>query len=44
LQQIHDLALKAGILERPIAMQDLIDRRFIPPEIKPAKIAVEQER
>ncbi len=34
LQQIHDMALKAGILERPIEMKDLIDRRFIPLSIK----------
>jgi NitT/TauT family transport system substrate-binding protein len=41
LQEIHDMALKAGILERPIEMKDLIDRRFIPVEIKGAKIAVQ---
>jgi NitT/TauT family transport system substrate-binding protein len=40
LQQIHDMALKAGILERPIEMKDLIDRSFIPAEIKPASISV----
>jgi NitT/TauT family transport system substrate-binding protein len=34
LQQIHDMALKARILERPIDMKDLIDRRFIPLSIK----------
>ncbi|HKQ74327.1 MAG TPA: ABC transporter substrate-binding protein [Blastocatellia bacterium] len=38
LQQIHDMALKAGILEKPIEMKDLIDRSFIPAEIKPANI------
>jgi NitT/TauT family transport system substrate-binding protein len=41
LQQIHDMALKAGILERPIEMKDLIDRSFIPKEIKPASIVVQ---
>ena len=41
LQQIHDMALKAGILEKPIAMKDLIDRSFIPKEIKPASIVVQ---
>jgi hypothetical protein len=41
MQQIHDMALKAGILEKPIAMKDLIDRSFIPKEIKPASIAVQ---
>src|SRR5262249_61199540 len=38
LQKIHDMALKAGILEKPIDMKDLIDRSFIPTEIKPASI------
>ncbi|HAF14033.1 MAG TPA: nitrate ABC transporter substrate-binding protein [Blastocatellia bacterium] len=40
LQKINDMAVKAGILERPIAMKDLIDRQFIPLEIKPANIDV----
>jgi NitT/TauT family transport system substrate-binding protein len=40
LQRIHDMALKAGILERPINMKDLIDRQFIPASIKPADISV----
>jgi NitT/TauT family transport system substrate-binding protein len=40
LQQIHDMALKARILEKPIDMKDLIDRSFIPTEIKPAAINV----
>ncbi len=39
LQQIHDMALKAGILQKPIAMKDLVDREFIPKNIKPAQIA-----
>lgn len=38
LRRIHDMALKAGILERPIEMKDLIDRSFIPAEIKAAQI------
>ncbi|HVF88077.1 MAG TPA: ABC transporter substrate-binding protein [Pyrinomonadaceae bacterium] len=41
LQQIHDMAIKAGILEKPIAMKDLIDRQFIPEDIKPADITVQ---
>jgi len=41
LQQIHDMAIKAGILEKPIAMKDLIDRQFIPEYIKPADITVQ---
>jgi len=38
MQRIHDMAIKAGILERPIDMKDLLDRRFIPKVIKAAKI------
>jgi NitT/TauT family transport system substrate-binding protein len=44
LQKIHDMALKAGILERPISMKDLIDRQFIPPDIKPAPITVDRRQ
>lgn len=40
LQQIHDMAVAAGILERPIAMSDLIERRFIPDVIDVADIAM----
>jgi NitT/TauT family transport system substrate-binding protein len=40
LERIATMALRAGILERPIAMGDLIDRRFIPPQIEPARIQV----
>jgi NitT/TauT family transport system substrate-binding protein len=40
LQQIHDMALKSHILDKPIEMKDLIDRSFIPAEIKPAAINV----
>jgi NitT/TauT family transport system substrate-binding protein len=42
LKEIHDMALKAGILERPIRMEDLVDRSFIPPDIEPADITVEE--
>lgn len=42
LQRIHDMAVKAGILERPILMKDLIDRQFIPTDIKPANIEVKE--
>jgi NitT/TauT family transport system substrate-binding protein len=38
LQQIHDMAIKTGILERPIKMSDLVDRQFIPQDIKAADI------
>jgi len=41
LQQIHDMGMKAGILEKPVDMEDLIDRQFIPADIKPANITVQ---
>lgn len=41
LQQIHDMALKSRILEKPIEMKDLIDRSFIPKDIKAAPITVQ---
>jgi hypothetical protein len=34
------MAIKAGILRQSIAMRDLIDRQFIPADIKPANIDV----
>jgi hypothetical protein len=34
------MAIKAGILEKPIAMTDLLDRSFIPAEIRAAAIDV----
>jgi NitT/TauT family transport system substrate-binding protein len=40
MQKIGDMALKAGILEKPVSITDLIDRSFIPKDIKPAKIDV----
>jgi NitT/TauT family transport system substrate-binding protein len=41
LQKINDLAVKTGILQKPIAMSDLIDRQFIPPDIKPLNLDVQ---
>ena len=41
LQRIHDMAIKAGILQKPIDMKDLVDRTFIPPDIKAADIHVD---
>jgi len=41
LEQIMKYALKARILRAPIAVRDLVDRRFIPAEIQPAKIVTE---
>ena len=38
LQKIYDMAIKAGVLTKPISMSDLIDREFIPKDIKPANI------
>lgn len=41
LGRIHDMAIAAGILGKPIEMSDLIDRSFIPAEIRPAAIAMD---
>ena len=38
LQQIADMGLAAGILERRLDVKDLVDRQFIPTDIKAAKI------
>ncbi|HEV8369539.1 MAG TPA: ABC transporter substrate-binding protein [Pyrinomonadaceae bacterium] len=43
LQKIHDMAIKAGVLQKPISMRDLINREFIPADIKPAKIELGQQ-
>lgn len=43
LQRIMDMGVKAGILDRPIPIADVVDRSFIPPDIKPADITVEGE-
>lgn len=40
MNEIHEMGLKAGILEKRIEMKDLIDRTFIPADIKPAKIEI----
>ena len=41
LQRIADMALEAGLLERRLDIKALVDRRFIPEDIKPAAIVVE---
>jgi NitT/TauT family transport system substrate-binding protein len=41
LEKIMDMGLKAGILEKRIQMKDLVDRQFIPTDIKPANIDVQ---
>jgi NitT/TauT family transport system substrate-binding protein len=38
MQQIADMGLAAGILERRLDVRDLVDRRFIPSHIPPARI------
>ncbi|MFP5380562.1 MAG: hypothetical protein ACLGHP_12605, partial [Vicinamibacteria bacterium] len=40
LQRIADMALEAGVLDRPFDVRELIDRRFIPTDIEPATIDV----
>ena len=40
MQQIADMGLEAGILERRLDVRDLVDRRFIPTDIEPARIEV----
>jgi NitT/TauT family transport system substrate-binding protein len=42
LQEIHDMALRAGLIRKPIAMADLVTREFIPKNIRPANINVSQ--
>jgi len=41
MNKIHEMGLKAGILEKHIEMKDLIDRSFIPTDIKAAPITVQ---
>jgi NitT/TauT family transport system substrate-binding protein len=41
LAAIMRYAIKAGILDRPIELADLVDRRFIPADIQPAALTVE---
>jgi len=38
MEKIRDMAIKAGILTKSIPIQDLIDRSFIPSDIKPAEV------
>jgi NitT/TauT family transport system substrate-binding protein len=38
LGKIRDMALQAGILTKRVEMKDLVDRSFIPADIKPATI------
>lgn len=38
MQKIADMALKLGVLKKPLDAKDIVDRTFIPPDIKPAAI------
>jgi len=38
MQRIADMGLEAGILDRRLDVRDLVDRRFIPPDIAEARI------
>lgn len=38
MEQIRDMGIKAGILTTKVEMKDLLDRSFIPTDIKPADI------
>jgi NitT/TauT family transport system substrate-binding protein len=40
MQQIADMGLAAGILDRRLDVTDLVDRQFIPTDITPARIDV----
>jgi NitT/TauT family transport system substrate-binding protein len=40
LQRIADMGVEAGILERRLDVRELVDRRFIPADIKPLEISV----
>ena len=44
MQQIADMGLAAGILDRHLDVKDLVDRRFIPADIQPARIDVPSAR
>jgi NitT/TauT family transport system substrate-binding protein len=41
LQRIEDMGLKLGFLKKKVPMDELINRNFIPREIKPAAISVD---
>jgi NitT/TauT family transport system substrate-binding protein len=38
MQRIADMALRAGLLERALDVRELLDRSFIPADIRPAEI------
>jgi NitT/TauT family transport system substrate-binding protein len=43
MQQIADMGLEAGILERRLDVRELVDRRFIPEHIEEAPIVVGED-
>ncbi len=43
MQQIADMGLEAGILERRLDVRELVDRRFIPEQIQEAPIPVGED-
>ena len=44
MQQIGDMALKVGILKKPISLKDMVDREFIPASLHAAEIKVTVRR
>ena len=42
MERIRDMGIEAGILTKPIAIRDLVDRSFIPSDIAPAAIDMGQ--
>ena len=43
LQQIGELALKMDLLKKPVAIESLVDRRFIPEHVNAAAISLKDE-
>jgi NitT/TauT family transport system substrate-binding protein len=42
MQKIADMGVAAGILDRPLDVRGLVDRRFIPSDIEAARITMQQ--
>jgi NitT/TauT family transport system substrate-binding protein len=42
MQKIADMGVAAGILDRPLDVRGLVDRRFIPDDIEAARITMQQ--
>jgi NitT/TauT family transport system substrate-binding protein len=40
LQRIHDMALRYGLIDRPVPLTELVDRRFIPQHVQPRQLDV----